>query len=89
MFQSTFPNVIENNEGVSVEILGRMGIRYTDNGRTVEVNAEILATPEIAVYADSIRSWNDGDAIDDATRDMIIQNIRDAVRSQGDDIVVI
>lgn len=89
MFRSTRPNVIENAEGVSVEILGRVGIRYTEEGKSAEVNAEVLATPEIAVYSASICKWNDGGAIDDATRNRIIQNIREAVRSQGEDIVVI
>ena len=89
MFRSPRPNVIENTEGVSVEILGRVGIRYTEKGKSVEVNAEVLANPEIAVYSSSICKWSDGGAIDDATRGRIIQNIRDAVRSQGEDIVVI
>lgn len=89
MFHSVKPNVIENDEGVSVEILGRMGIRYTETGRSIDVNSEVLATPEIAVYAASICNWSDGDAIDDAARSRIIKNIRDAVRSQGEDVVVI
>ena len=89
MFRSTRPNVIENDEGVSVEILGRAGIRYSETGRSVDVNSEVLATPEIAVYVASIRNWNDGNAIDDATRNRIIENIRSAVRSQGEDLVVI
>lgn len=89
MFHSTRPNVIENTEGVFVEILGRTGIRYTEKGKSVEVDSEVLATPEIGVYAASICKWNNGDAIDDAARNRIIQNIREAVRSQGEDIVVI
>jgi hypothetical protein len=89
MFRSTKPNVIENEEGVCVEVLGRMGMRYTEAGRTIDVNSEVLATPEIAVYAESIRNWSDGSVIDEATRRRVIQNIREAVRSQGEDIVVI
>jgi hypothetical protein len=89
MFQSKRPNIIENDEGISVEILGRAGLRYTEAGKSVEVDSEVLATPEIAVYVASIRNWNDGNAIDDATRSRIIRNIREAVRSQGEDIVVI
>lgn len=88
MFRSTKPNVIENLDGVSVEILGRVGMRYTEDGKSVEVDAEVLATPEIAVYSMSICKWSDGGAIDDTTRSRIIQNIREAVRSQGEDIVV-
>ncbi len=88
MFYCTRPNVIENAEGVSVETLGRVGIRYTEEGKSVEVNAEVLATPEIVVYSASIGKWSDGSDIDDTTRSRIIQNIRDAVKSQGEDIVV-
>ena len=89
MFHRTGANVIENDEGVSVEILGRMGIRYTEAGRSVGVNSEVLAMPEIAVYAALIRNWSDGNPIDDATRSRIVENIREAVRSQGEDVVVI
>jgi hypothetical protein len=89
MFRSTKPNVIENEEGVSVEILGRMGMRYTEAGRSIDVDSEVLATPEIAIYAASIHKWSDGCTIEDAARSRIIANIREAVRSQGEDIVVI
>jgi hypothetical protein len=89
MFRRKKPNVIENDEGVSVEVLGRMGMRYSEIGKSVIVDSEVLATPEIAVYAASISNWSDGNAIDDATRSKIIQNIREAIRSQGEDIVVI
>jgi hypothetical protein len=89
MFHRAGPNVIENDEGVSVEILGRMGIRYREGGRSVDVESEVLATPEIAVYVASIRKWSDGDAIDAATRSRIIENIQEAVRSQGENVVVI
>jgi len=88
MFQSIKPNVIENEAGIVVEVLGRMGMRYTEAGRSLDVDSEVLATPEIAVYAASIKKWNDGSAIDGATRDKIVQNIREAIRSQGEDIVV-
>jgi hypothetical protein len=88
MFRMLRPNLIESTEGFSVEILGRVGMRYTEWGKSVRIESEVLATPEIAVDTDSILKWNDGSVIDDATRNRIIQNIRDAVRSQGEDIVV-
>ena len=89
MFRSTKPNVIENEEGVCVEVLGRVGMRYTEAGRTIDVDSEVLATQGIAVYAESIRNWSDGSAVDETTRSRVIHNIREAVRSQGDSIVVI
>ena len=89
MFKRTGPNIIENDEGISVEVLGRVGMRYTEAGRFINVDSEVMATPEIAIYTASIRNWSDGDIIDNATRDRIIQNIREAIQSQGEDIAVI
>ncbi len=89
MFHMPRPNLIESTEGFSVEILGRTGIQYVEGDRTVEVNSEVLATDEIAVYRSSIRRWKDGHAIDEDNRSRIIHNIRDAVKSQGEGIVVI
>lgn len=89
MFNCISPNIFENTEGVSVEILGRWGIRYSENEKTVNVQSEILVTPQIAIYVGSICKWDNGDAIDEAMRNRIIKNIRDAVRSQGEDLVLI
>jgi hypothetical protein len=88
MFRTPRPNLIESTEGFAVEILGRVGMRYSERGKSVEIDSEVLATPEIAVDTESICKWNDGSAIDDVTRNRIVQNIRDAVRSQGEDIVI-
>jgi hypothetical protein len=89
VFQRTGPNRMNNEQGVCVEILGRTGIRYTEAGRSVDVDSEVLSTPEIGIFAASIRNWNDGTPIDETGRSRIIEKIREAVRSQGEDIVVI
>ena len=95
MFLSPRPNLIESDEGFSVEVLGRTGILYKEGKRAILVDSELLAPQSpagIAVSRNSIRSWqapHEGEPIDDTRREAIIDNIRRAVRFKGDDIEVI
>jgi hypothetical protein len=78
--------VVEGDNGVSVEILGRTGIRYSEAGRSCLVDSEVLATPAIAVWADGIRAWDPphaDDPLGDDDRRRILQNIAEAFASQG------
>jgi hypothetical protein len=85
-FSSPRPNVVEGDNGVSVEVLGRTGIRYSEGGRSCSVDSEVLATPAIAVWPSGIRSWNPPHAdepLTDDDRRRILQNIAEAFASQG------
>jgi hypothetical protein len=85
-FSSPRPNVVEGDNGVSVEVLGRTGIRYSEGGRSCSVDSEVLATPAIAVWPSGIRSWNPPHAdepLTDDDRRRILQNIAEAFGSQG------
>jgi hypothetical protein len=39
------PNVIESDEGYSLEILGPTSLRYIEKGKVLLLNSEILAGP--------------------------------------------
>jgi hypothetical protein len=44
MFKILRVNVIESNEGFSVEVLGQRGLRYTEGGKSLRVASEMLAS---------------------------------------------
>jgi hypothetical protein len=86
-------NVIESDEGFSVEVLGQTGLRYVEGQRSLFVDSEVLAAPNaMALYPASIRRWDrphDGPTIDDATKHRIVENIRRAFRFRGLEIDVL
>jgi len=94
-FQSPRPNLIECDEGFSVEVLGRTGILYKEGDRTMDVVAELLSPKSahgIAVWKSSINKWgppHDSENVDAARRETILENIRRAIRFMGDDIDII
>lgn len=84
-FQSPRTNVVESDTGISVEILGRTGIRYGEGNRTCFVDSEVLATPAVAVWPSGIRAWDpphDGESLTDDDRQRILANIAEAFASQ-------
>lgn len=85
-FTSPRANVVEGDNGVSIEVLGRTGIRYSEHGRSCVLDSEVLATPAIAVWASGIHRWDPphaDDSLTDADRRRILQNLADAFASQG------
>jgi hypothetical protein len=92
MFRTPRVNVIESDEGFSIEVLGRTGILYTEGPKTMLIDSEVLASPGgIAIIKKSIRAWNppyEKEIIDDMKRITIIDNVRRAFHSQGEDISV-
>jgi hypothetical protein len=48
--------------GFELRISGRAGLVYTERGRSMEVDSEMLVGPfDIAVYRASIGLWSDGE----------------------------
>ena len=86
-------NLYESSDGFSVEVLGRTGLRYREEGRQMFVDSEVLIGPSgMALYKDTIQKWDPPDdnvPVTDSDRDRIVNNIRDAFRSQGFEIDVI
>ncbi|MGZ3374728.1 MAG: hypothetical protein ACXU9O_15220 [Gemmatimonadaceae bacterium] len=86
-------NVIESSQGFAVEVLGRTGLRYTEGGRDLFIDSEVLAAGfGLLVIANSIQNWgpkprSSGD-LERAERVRIIENIQRAFASQGEKIEI-
>jgi hypothetical protein len=93
MFSSPRPNLYESSDGFSVEVLGRAGLCYREAGRQMFVDSEVLTGPSgMAVYKDTVQKWDppyEDVLVTDSHRDRILNNIREAFRSQGFGIDVI
>ena len=91
MFRTPRVNVIESDTGFSVEVLGRTGLLYAEGEKSMKIDSEVLTSSEIGIIKKSIRAWKppfENEAVDDGKRDTIIENIRQAFRSQGTSITV-
>ena len=83
MFQRRKGNVIESSDGFSIRILGRIGLRYVEGARSIEVDSEVLVGHHgIVIYCYSLAQWEDGTMVDEASRERVIQNIEAALASQ-------
>ena len=93
MFKIPRVNVITSDEGFSIEILGRAGLRYIEGAKRLEVDSEVLAGPSgMVIYQNSIKSWDpphNNELIDESKRNTIVDNIRRAFRFQGYEIQVL
>jgi hypothetical protein len=92
MFKIPRENVIESDEGFSVEVLGRTGVLYSQGEKTLKVDSEVLAGPSgLVIYTDSIVRWaspHESEPFDETTRRVVIENIRKAFRFRGLEIQV-
>ena len=90
-FSESEPNFIESSSGFSVRILGLTGMRYSEGRRSVWIDSEDLATGAMALFKDSIKTW-EGEggerAVSAADRDRIVANIKRAFESCGYELVV-
>jgi hypothetical protein len=84
MFKIPRVNVIESDEGFSIEVLGRMGLKYIQKGRSLFINSELSAAPhDMLIFAMSIKKWDSGEPIDENTKGTIIDNILRAFAWRG------
>ena len=93
MITSPRHNLYVSDEGFSVEVLGRTGLRYREGEKEVFVDSEVLTGPSgMVVYKSSIGQWaapNPGVVISDVDRARIVENIHAVFRAQGFEIDVI
>jgi hypothetical protein len=76
------------SDDVTVELLGRAGLRFRKGARRMIVDSEILAGPEhsMCVFRSSIERWDpphQDEPITEAQRARIIEDIRGVLRSKG------
>lgn len=95
MFKIPSVNVIESDECFAVKVLGRTGLKYSEGERSLHIDSEILASDSptaMMVDKSSIRHWDpphSDQLIDEAQRERIINNIREAFRFKGHEIEVV
>ena len=91
MFKRPRVNVIESNQGYSVEILGRTGLLYSEGEKCMHVDSEVLNAESMAVIERSIQTWEspfEAEVIDDRKRASILENIRHALQFDNVTIVI-
>ena len=92
MFSEPRINLIESDEGFSVEVLDRTHVRYTEGRRTVVVDAEVLVgEPAIAIHVSTIKHWDppyDDKLIGKEAHGRMADNMRRAFRFTGHEIAV-
>jgi len=91
VFSVPRPNLYVSDSGFEVEVLGRVGLRYSEGDQTLFVDSEITAvnSPTMVVWRDGIMTWEsprEAATVSDSERERIMENIRLAFASQGDQI---
>lgn len=73
-----------NKKSFKVKITGRAGLIYQENGKSLEVDSEMLGGPEhdIVIYKQSIERWSDDELINDMEKEHILQNLKTHFESQ-------
>lgn len=92
MFSRPHVNLMESQNGYSVEILSRTKLLYRQGKKSMYIDAEGLADPAFLIYRNSMKTWlppYDGEEISDMDRDKIIENIRAAFHFYGMELQVI
>jgi len=89
MFTIPRLNVIESDEGFSVEVVGPTRVIYTEGNKILFIASEYLDGPAgLVIYKRSIKTWNGGLEIDEKEHAHIIDNIHRAFRHRDIDIEV-
>ena len=92
MFSIPRPNLIQSDEGFSVELAGPTRLLYQDAGKTTRIDSELLAGPSgLVIYESSITTWqsqNGEGTVDECTSKVIVDNVRRAFRYRGFEIQV-
>ena len=80
------PNTFQSDNESAVVLVSRKRHRYREGDRSLLVDQELGANPhEVAIDRESMRSWeppHDGDALDEADKDRIIENMRRALATR-------
>jgi hypothetical protein len=59
MFSIPRVNVVQSDEGFSIELLGRTGMEYREGDKIMHIESEVGMTevPTLAIWKDWIRAW--------------------------------
>ena len=84
MFTIPIGNIIKSDEGFSVQIFSRAGLKYTQNNNSLLIDSEMLMGDyDIVIWAMSIKQWDSGAAIDENTKNIILDNVIRALTWRG------
>jgi hypothetical protein len=90
----TFPraNLFESDAGFSVEVLGRTGLRYREDSKSMFVDSEILTRGNgIQIFTKSIAKWdppNHEELLTKEDKAHIIRNIREVFEFQKQPVII-
>jgi hypothetical protein len=91
-FTRPTPSIIASDEGWQVKLLGVSSVLYSESGRSMKIESELLGMPAgLALYTHSIQHWlppHEGEPVDEKEKARIVENIRQAYRFDGCDIHV-
>ena len=86
-------NVIESDEGFSVEVLGPTGLRYAEGGCVLHLDSEMLVGPALLILYSrnmTIESPGNGPAgLNQEEKERVVENVRAAFRFRGFEIEVV
>jgi hypothetical protein len=81
------PNVVQSEDGYSVEVIPRTTIRYTEGNRTMVIGSEpLVPAGAMALYTHQMHGWDpphDREPLDSRERTRIIEHIRAAFDFMG------
>ena len=78
-----FRGTIYSDEGFSVGIEGRPHMVYRSRGKKMTIAGELLANGSFAGYLVNTKTWDDGTPVATFEQEQIINNIKRAFASQG------
>jgi hypothetical protein len=92
MFKIPRINVIESDEGFSIEMIGMFKVKYSEGDKTLLIGSEPLVGPAgLVLYPNLIKNWDPPHSeqlIDENRRAKIVDNIRRACAFRGFNIQV-
>jgi hypothetical protein len=87
MFVIPKVNVIESDDGFSVEVLGMNSMKYIEGDNTYFIDSEtLMGNPDFMISASDIRIWGKEEIVDYNTRKRIVVNIERAFNWKGETI---
>jgi hypothetical protein len=90
MFTIPRLNVIESDEGFSVEVVTPTQVNYAEGNNILLIDSEYLDGPAgLVIYKRSIKKWDSGLKVDETERARIVDNVRRAFRHRGIEIEVL
>jgi hypothetical protein len=88
MFSSPRANLIECDEGFSVQGTGLSSLLYPEGDRAIKVETELLMGRGVAVYHRRMTRWespHENEPVTDADRKRIAKNVQRALEFKGRD----